>query len=146
MIHLATFGITPNLAVDTAGHVQVQPQILDVGLQLVRGDHDRTQRRAEILALGRPQTDLALIALQIAGAPVIENRDIPMTDSEKERKIIRATALFLAANNLSLRIVTSDTFRDLLELASGLRSSYVMSSPSIRAETLNTYTELKQLL
>src|ERR1700694_2402731 len=86
------------------------------------------------------------IKRQMIADPVIENGDIPMTDSEKERKIIRATARFLAANNLSLRIVTSDTFRDLLELASGLRSSYVMSSPSIRAETLNTCTELKQLL
>ena len=42
--------------------------------QLVRGHEPRPDRRREVLALGRPEPDGRLLALQVARRPVVEDR------------------------------------------------------------------------
>ena len=66
--------------------------------------------------------------------------------SKLEHNVIRAMTLFMAMNNLPIRIVTNDIFRELVNAIRALRSPYVMSRPSVRTETLSTHAELRQSL
>jgi hypothetical protein len=78
--------------------------------------------------------------------PIQISDSTPVSDTELEDNVIRAMALFMAMNNLSIRIVTNDVFRELVNAIRALRSPYVMSRPMIRNETMNTHTELRKLL
>jgi hypothetical protein len=61
------------LAVDGHFHVQVEAVVVVVTLQLVRGHDPRSQSVSEDLALGRSQSDLHLVPLDVADGPVVQD-------------------------------------------------------------------------
>src|SRR4051812_10657324 len=65
VVHVAEVAARELLAIHARDHLQ--PQVAE----LVRGDEQRAERGGEVLALRRPEADLHLLALEVAGGPVV---------------------------------------------------------------------------
>ena len=83
---------------------------------------------------------------QRSNDPIVIDGSTRISDTVLEKNVSRATAMLLAIVNLPLFIVTDPAFRDFMNCTRALRSSYVMSRPSVRVETLNTHAEIRQSL
>ena len=63
------------VAVDAHRHRQVEEAVLvAVAVELVGSDDPRPDRGREVLALGRPELELHLLALHVAGRPVVHDQ------------------------------------------------------------------------
>jgi hypothetical protein len=68
------------------------------------------------------------------------------SDRELEEGVLESLTTFMSICNIPLRIVTNDSFRQLIDSIRLLRSPYAISIPSIRASTIQQSADLRGLL
>src|SRR5262245_23968945 len=74
-VHVPRVAARIDSPIDAGSHFQLQPAIAIAVSELRERDELRTERRRKILALTRPEADGHFGSLQIAGAPVIHDRE-----------------------------------------------------------------------